>query len=356
MTAATTILRRLLDRVDATGDGEVRSDEVATWPDGVRDYFVGCGVLERSDNATGIVCTGCHERCFVTPEPRAKPGSQHPVFLHLCEMDPDIGYVEFAPDDLLQWRLSAAGVARAIAADLGAGPVEELLHGRLWDLGETRIDKKRRRVLLAWGLRQRDAESVLEEIEKHFVAGSTVVLALSSPADRTALEPGWVADLGHRLSVQNGRIQFARDDLGPRVGRAKAAPSVRPFLLAQGIDWEGITIRFYEPDDDGLPERAQIVVGQQMEWRTFAEMGMADNRRVPAGPAQSWSHLVLLAKNGGELGWGDSNASDQARTLMHTISAALKEVFRIESSPFHDYKKLRCWKARPNLVYVRTGT
>lgn len=352
---ATETLRALIERVESTSVKEVRGDQVASWPDGCLEEFEKYGLLQKSDNATEVLCPGCDERCFVTPMPTHGIRDGIQAFGTYCEVDPGIGHVEIPAASLRQWRFSMSGLATAIATDFNCGQVKELIPGRLWDLGEARIDKRLRRIFFASGLERDDASAVVKYINNIFEHGSTVILSASRPSTEAPSEPGWVYDLVRRISTEGGRIHVDRTGLAPKVGRSKGKHAVIPIDLPPNTTWENITIRIRENPDGTDPDRAEIMIDGKTVFKDFKEMGMADNRAKYPQPAASWKHLVLLAKSGGQFNWGLSEASPEARAYFHQIRTALKETFGMKDDPFHSYKKTHGWKPRFNLVYIPSG-
>lgn len=122
--------------------------------------------------------------------------------------------------------------------------------------------------------------------------------------------------------------------------------SVVPFKTPVEISWDQIAITFTHE------EVVQISVGDQNEARDFQQMGFCDRRgrakkRVPDW---IWKTLLEIAKHGGEISLNDDihpRIEKNLKANIHVISARMKEIFKLDKSPFFRYKrKTKSWKSK----------
>lgn len=328
----------LLERADVLGHFDVSHDEVVTWSPGTIDSLVRLGLLAPASNATGLTCDGCEESCWVEPELR-RSADDSSTLLHVCHLRPDIGLLRFQPQRLQRWTIDVEGAARHVAAALTrVEDVVEVVGGALWRLGERRINRALRPLyLLAPAVSMNDAISA-HLTDRHAVLLCPHVRA-AAPCRSFALTELFGCELEIEDSVLTGLL-----------GRRQAAPrSLGRIGIPEGTTWSNITLRVIDE------HTVEIVAGQSASRRRFDELGMLDRRRRDPVPNAAWTLLLVLARNGGSLGWGDDGASANARQHMKSLRSALREAFGVEADPIHEYKRERCWRTRFNLVDRRDG-
>lgn len=345
----TAALSAALERADTTGNALVTADVVDAWPAGVADELARIGLLVRADNEKGMACDGCEDACWVEPELRQRAdGSQ--VLVHACEHREDIGLVELDAGRLVAWRLDFAAVASALATGMGLGhTVEEIVAGRTWRLGERRIQGRRQTVFFGHGFTLDDGPAVAAQTMPSVPADDVVLLVPSRKPDPQVWprdSRGIIAFAGD-VDVSSGGLVLHLEDLAA-AKPSKRKISVRRFPTPAGVGWAKVVIRILDGD------RAELMAARKKETRSFAEMGMRDSRKSSDEPNAAWAMLLVLARHGGELSWGDQGASNNARAHMKLLRTHLRELFGIEDDPIDDYKSKRRWKTKFTLVDQRT--
>lgn len=179
-------LQAILARADTEAAGLFTADEVATWPAGTVEGFVGLGILREAAPAKEVLCLECPEGCWIEPRIQDDPRTGKPVGVYLCRRNEEVGRFNVDLARRRRWEFDAAGAAAAVAAALkSSGPVQELRAGRLYFLGTVIADGHVRECFFGRGLAWRDAPAVLSSAEPLRGAAAPTVLV---PARRPTLE------------------------------------------------------------------------------------------------------------------------------------------------------------------------
>lgn len=138
----------------------VAAHVVAGWPAGVHERLVGQGLLVRAEDAQRVLCPECHEHF---EEIIASDGLEGSARLFVpC---PRFLRARVPPEARWQWQANLDGLVAKLALTLGlTGRPAELLPRRLWRLGRTEWQGRRRDVLFARGLGWEDAAGVQSAI------------------------------------------------------------------------------------------------------------------------------------------------------------------------------------------------
>jgi hypothetical protein len=347
------VLRLLLDRADTLGELDVAADEVARWPEDCLDRLLKAGLLAPTDNAQGLRCGECEEGCWVIPESSVGADGTE-ILTHPCDRREDIGIVRFRPEQLRMWRLDLAGLASALgsALKLGQKP-KEIEPGRLWLLGKHRQPGRVHTLFFGWGYRLPDRESLATVTAGQMGALNGVLLVPHViPVELAGPESsGPILTLTSLVEFGDDGLRLDADVLNPELGRPRRKLKVKPFTMPPGVHtWDEVTIRVLSNS------KATALVGANRETRDVAEWGMADARKRTATPSATWTLLLLLASQSGELKWGDDGASANARTQMKTLRTCLRAVFGLDGDPIDEYKKTKRWQTKFALVDGRRNS
>ncbi|MDP3993425.1 MAG: hypothetical protein Q8P75_00400 [bacterium] len=110
-----------------------------------------------------------------------------------------------------------------------------------------------------------------------------------------------------------------------------------------GLRWEEIAIRFFNGGEvmiDARDERKQT---------TFAMMGFENEKNKQ--PNVQWKLLQELAANNGEINWDTVNdLGGKNKKRKQLLSQALKYYFQIADDPFENYRKVKAYRIKINLI------
>jgi len=150
------VLRLLLVASDDV-DRRFDQHEVARWPKGAVDRFIGLGLLRQSQHGLMAPCPFCADGHVESVEVRTEASGRTRWFI-AC---PESLRVEVTPELCLAWEIDPDGLALAVgkALDLRGTP-KSLAPSRLWRLGRIPWHGRTRDVLLARRLGDPDAASI----------------------------------------------------------------------------------------------------------------------------------------------------------------------------------------------------
>ncbi len=329
------IIRLLLRRFERSTEPRILAWEQWDWPEGTATNLEAAGLIERADNEVALACDGCEYRCWV--EPQVEMVRERPTLLHYCTERDDISYVECDADQLRTWRLRWRGVAENLARGLVGTGVVELVPGRVWSLGEF----SKGEVLFAWGLHRGVPRPLAERAE---LAG-VLLTPYCRPLPRAEIQIA-VHPIVDHVTLDDGTLRLSPWLMRQVVGEAGRQP--RPYRLPEKAGWEQLIVRVV--DDESVI----LAGGDGAERRSYIELGMVDRRRRSPSPTQAWTLLLLFARNGGELGWGDAEAAGWIKGQMTHLRRHLRETTGLRGNPFRDYRSERRWKARFILTDCRS--
>lgn len=119
------LLGDLLGRFQSSGQNSLLFgfDEVRDWPGGALPTLMKAGLVAPTEPAKTLICDGCEEAC---PMPvHIVPGSHARAFIP-CDKRDDTARVPVLLEQLQQWQMSDAAVARALLAASGGHALTEL--------------------------------------------------------------------------------------------------------------------------------------------------------------------------------------------------------------------------------------
>ncbi len=112
--------------------------------------------------------------------------------------------------------------------------------------------------------------------------------------------------------------------------------------LFKDLRWEEITLKFL----DGF---TVSIHSDNRKYKTdYKEMGFEDRRKFK--PNKQWLFLQLLATKQGKVAWSDMEADPSFRKIKQRLSNCLKEYFQIEEDPFYEYKPIKEYRIKINLL------
>ena len=123
--------------------------------------------------------------------------------------------------------------------------------------------------------------------------------------------------------------------LGGAEKRNKVGKQPARFPSPSGLKWDGVNIIVVS--DDSL----KIEAGGHRETYTYAELGLADKRKVDAA-TQLWTLIKVLANYQGRIPTKNNlpiNISKQLPKHISRLRKVLKDVMQIEDDPFDPYQK-----------------
>ncbi len=323
---------QLLDRLDCLGQVELRDPATP-----VTKALAALGLLSQAEPTGWTECPGCEEACRVEP----LWVGELPVVA--CGVREDVGLIPLSPRDLEVWRLDLAHLTKALvqAGGLKASH-SQLIPGRLWRLGTAGSGRHRHTLYFAVGLAHlgpRERRDVMDVVG----ARGRLLVPHTVPQDVGSEK---VISLVEVLELDEGGLFL---DLEAVLGAPASAPapSVPVVSTPTGVDWESVVLRIV---DD---EHVQVVVGDQVEVRSYQELGMVDRRRRLPAPNTTWDFLLVLARAGGSLSWQDVSATDSLRRRTTELRKALREALGIPGDPLHPYRPGQGWVPRFALVDMR---
>lgn len=110
------------------------ADDLANWPEPIRQLFVDRRVLIPARPATHVSCDACYEGHI--EEVNRVGGSSQPRFYISC---PEAGWVDVAESRLLQWAIDVDRLASLLADAVSSGQADVLMRGVAWELGALNI-------------------------------------------------------------------------------------------------------------------------------------------------------------------------------------------------------------------------
>lgn len=316
--------------------------DVAPWPPGTVERFVGLELLAPLDPVPTFACDACGadhvERVRWLAVEGAAPRAYIPC--------PEEGRVWVNPAALRRWAVRAPALAHALAPAVGAsGAVTERVQGRVWKLGAVRAGGRVWVALLAVGLARPDAAAVVEAVPEVRAPNALVFVPATVPPDAV-----WAADrapvvvaLTDLLALGPTGLTADRELLASAVtpsGRPVPKGAGRSFPIPPGTAWEQVALTVEE-------HHVRVQVGEVLQRFGFAEAGFGDDRADNA-PDQLWTLLGLLARRRGTLGTGDAGTTKpgKLKQKVGALRTRLRALVGIESDPFHKNRKGEPYRAR----------
>lgn len=130
-----------------------------------------------------ITCPGCHQAC---PKPISKQNSKAFIW---CDEAPALGYIELQPKDLRYQKIDIEKLSQALSQTLGFSAIQEIVPGRVYDLGAI----ENRTLFLVRGIAWDDTEALCSDSRIH--NNSPLLITLSKAPDGMALPILWIGQL-----------------------------------------------------------------------------------------------------------------------------------------------------------------
>ncbi len=134
-------LVEVLARVGANGEVFLTEHELNQWPTSAVSAMKAQKLLNKASAATSVICPGCEQNCAMPLETVPGP-SVTPVFFVVCDKRGDINRVAVSADQLVQWHVSTAAIARFIARSLSVRWQGSTSHGSDLQIGIVKTPRK----------------------------------------------------------------------------------------------------------------------------------------------------------------------------------------------------------------------
>ena len=148
-----------------------------------------------------------------------------------------------------------------------------------------------------------------------------------------------------------------------RVGSKQENLDLKKFPTPKGTKWEDVEIKITDPFE------AQFKVGSVSRYYDITEIGFRNIRIKNLTPKQSWTTLLMMIVNGGEMRWEDKikpsvrapagstleieheKSTNKTKGDISQIRKILKEFMDINDDPFLLYSKDKGWVLKPKVQY-----
>lgn len=208
------------------------NDDLARFPAPMRQALIGARLLKPSRTATSVGCDGCGEGQVGEVARFTYPDGQTRLFI-VC---PECGRVPVHPDRLRQWVPDYSALADLLTAALQAkGARQEIVPGRLWNLGRAALAGQSRPV---WLVRRLDA--ALRDRLPSDKQSVVFILGIRLRAD-VGIEEDRVFEVRHLIAIEDGElvvdVNAVRGQLGEmlRTAPPKAEPRAKDSNRAEAI-------------------------------------------------------------------------------------------------------------------------
>jgi hypothetical protein len=264
------VLEDLLARLAVAVGGfvEVSGDELASWLQDDVDALKSHAVLLPGKPVESAICPGCERACGMPVQVLLRAGRPASLFI-VCDKPVDINRVAVVPAALERWRLTATGLADALARLLsngGASPSDVVAQGFRLGVVKGRKDKAELHLRVGPGR------------PRLVVAGHEIELALllAVHQQQLVLDMRWLAQCVD-APVANAAVviedpEERRKRLTARVAREKAK-GTRGFLKVVAAE-EDITV----------PRLKQLVAAPKQpaaDWTAPLSMTSATSSKKP---------------------------------------------------------------------------
>lgn len=192
------------------------NDDLARFPAPLRPALIDARLVKPGRTANSVECDGCGEGHVGDVIRSTYPGGQTRLFI-VC---PDCGRVPVAPERLRQWVPDYSAVGDLITAALQVkGARQEIVPGRLWDLGRAALAGQSRPV---WLVRRFDAtlrdRLPSDKLSVVFILGIRLRAAVGIDEDR-------VFEVRNLIAVEDGELVVDVDAVRGQLGEmVRSAP------------------------------------------------------------------------------------------------------------------------------------
>jgi hypothetical protein len=172
------LLESVLERLARAGAAKAifSADEIAAWPAGTLATLVNAGMLQQTQPASVVECTGCEENCIMPVHVFPAEDNWPARAFIACDKRDDVGRVSVDFCRLEQWQTTGELIADVLARLLGLSPsASHAADGKQWTIGVLKGKTHNSPVMLLAG------DSLTLSMAGHAVALSEV-LALEENA------------------------------------------------------------------------------------------------------------------------------------------------------------------------------
>jgi hypothetical protein len=141
------VLQILFQRVAERHEGAIfLADEVDRWPVGIVTALEAARLIEQGQQAEGLVCTGCSERCYREAHIVEDAGQQ--TAMSTCELFPNQGPFQYPISRLDRWISTRQKIAQFVAKQAGWKLPQSQGEDIRFRFGTQRFGDKRRAIML----------------------------------------------------------------------------------------------------------------------------------------------------------------------------------------------------------------
>jgi hypothetical protein len=196
------------------------NDDLGRFPAPLRQALIDARLVKPGRTANSVECDGCGEGHVGEVIRSAYPDGQTRLFI-VC---PECGRVPVTPERLRQWVPDYSAVGDLLTAALQVkGARQEIVPGRLWDLGRAALAGQSRPV---WLVRRFDAtlreRLPSDKLSVVFVLGVRLRAAVGIDEDR-------VFEVRNLIAVEDGKLVVDVDAVRGQLGEmVRSAPVAKP--------------------------------------------------------------------------------------------------------------------------------
>lgn len=280
------------------------ADEIRRWPAGAFETLAQMGLLRQAEPSRTLMCDACADGHWEEPVILRGPGASRPRMYITC---PEAGRVEVDPERARRWRVQLSGLAQLVADAMSLpGEPQELTADRLWDLGTARgLSGPERQLLLARGLRWRDAEVAFDTQLRPYRKHPSLLLALSGVPAAGRFYEVPVCSLAECARIRGGKLTL---DLVQLKRAVTSVASVSSSTLPHSPDFRSVSAHggefgftaqqapvvklLYEAYENGTPDVGQVFI--------LSELGLPGTQlRDLFRHSEAWGTLIISGSTRG---------------------------------------------------------
>ena len=188
-------------------DPELTADEICCLAPSTFDCLVSLGLLKQTTTARHVTCLDCTEQHVEEVLSIKDPDGCTRFFIR-C---PENGRVEVSRDRLLQYAVDYTPLQQVVSAAHAAGSTaEEVVPGRLWNLGRAALGGKSRTLWMARGLSWPDSNQLKEILPRGRLP---VLFYIGQPpaADLVDIPQQSIIDIKTVVYIENNELMIDKD-------------------------------------------------------------------------------------------------------------------------------------------------
>jgi hypothetical protein len=204
-------------------DPVLTGDEILDLPSSVFDLLVSLGFLHQAETAKYITCNACTEQ-HVEEIFTVKSYDGCKRFFIRC---PENGRIEVDRELLRQWAIDYSPLLQAVSSVFStSNTYEEIVPGRIWNLGRATLACQSRMIWVARGLSWPDAPQFKEILPN---GRSPVLFFIGQPpmADLVSLSPESMIDLKSIINIKNNNLTVDRNAVESQLRQLDATQSIK---------------------------------------------------------------------------------------------------------------------------------